>query len=121
MWESDAGMMPTRLADPPACKDPNLGIQPARANLDTCFADFAGKAEIEWPEWGARLTMTSDESLGFLVIFTPPNADFFCVEPVSAMTDAVNRAEQGDKDSGLRTIAPGERFTATTVFDPQLI
>ena len=36
------------------------------------------------------------------------------------MTDAVNRAEQGDKDSGLQIIAPGERFTVTTVFSPQL-
>lgn len=117
MWESDATMMPTRLVAPPAGKAPSQGVRPSKVSLDSCYADFAGRAEIEWPEWNAGLTVQSDDSLGFLVVYTPPGENFFCVEPVSAMTDAVN---QGRQDSGLRSLGPGERFAARTLYSPQL-
>ncbi|WP_420347336.1 aldose 1-epimerase [Pelagibius sp.] len=120
MWESDAEVMPAQLVVPPPERDPGRGIQPAKSALDNCFTDFGGQAEIEWPEWGAKLTMTSEAVLGFLVVYTPPAEDFFCVEPVSAMTDAVNLARQGRSDSGFRSLGPGERFAARTVFTPHL-
>lgn len=120
LWESDATMMPTRLVAPPENKDPSKGVEPSKVNLDSCYTDFRGKAEITWPEWQARLSIESDNCLGFLVVFTPPGEDFFCVEPVSAMTDAVNRVNQGVEDSGFRSLHPGERFAATTVYRPQL-
>ena len=120
MWQSDATMLPTDLVAPEADKDPGQGIRPADVSLDSVFTGFAGRAEIAWPGWGAKLTMQSDQDLGFLVVFTPAGEDFFCVEPVSAMTDAVNQASQGRRDSGLRILGPGERFAAKTVFTPQL-
>ena len=116
MWESDETMMPTRLVTPPAALDPNLGVKPSTAVLDSCYAGFGGRAEIEWPEWDAKLTMQSEASLGFLVVFTPPGETFFCVEPVSAMTNAVNLAGEGIGDGGIRSLAPGERFAARTLF-----
>lgn len=120
MWESDAEVMPAHLVVPPPDRDPGRGVQPAKAGLDNCFTDFGGEAVMEWPEWGAKLTMTSEAVLGFLVVYTPPGERFFCVEPVSAMTDAVNLAQQGRTDSGFRSLAPGERFAARTVFTPHL-
>ncbi|WP_299394171.1 aldose 1-epimerase [Pelagibius sp.] len=120
MWESDAEVMPADLVVPPPDRDPSRGIQPAKAGLDNCFTDFGGQAVMEWPEWGAKLTMTSEAVLGFLVVYTPPGERFFCVEPVSAITDAVNLAQQGRSDSGFRSLAPGARFAARTVFTPHL-
>ena len=120
MWESDAEVMPTRRISPPADRDPSRGVEPARTALDACFTDFAGRAVIEWPERRARLTLQADAVLSFLVVFTPPGEDFFCVEPVSAMTDAVNLAMQGRRDTGLRTLAPGERLAAKALYTPHL-
>ena len=120
MWQSDATMLPTDLVAPEAERDPGQGIRPADVSLDSVFTGFAGTAEMVWPERDARLTMQSDPGLGYLVVFTPDGEDFFCVEPVSAMTDAVNQANRGRRDTGLRVLAPGERFAAEVVFTPRL-
>jgi aldose 1-epimerase len=53
------------------------------------------------------------------VIYTPAGKDFFCVEPVSHCTDAVNLAAAGQSDTGLRVIEPGERFAADVRFRPR--
>ena len=34
---------------------------------------------------------------GHLIVYTPPGEDFFCVEPVSHMTDAINRMDGDDR------------------------
>ncbi|NIA68825.1 aldose 1-epimerase [Pelagibius litoralis] len=120
MWENDDEVMPTLMVTPPPEKDPNHGVLPSSAGIDNCFAGFGGKAVIEWPEWRAKMTIYSGASLGFLVVFTPPGENFFCVEPVSAMTDAVNLAQEGRGDTGFRSLAPGERFAAKLRFAPAL-
>jgi aldose 1-epimerase len=54
-----------------------------------------------------------------LVLYTPPAADFFCVEPVSHVTDAVNLAASGRTDTGLRVLAPGETLRAAMTLVPE--
>jgi aldose 1-epimerase len=77
---------------------------------------WSRRALVEWPERGARLIMRAQAPLDFLVIYTPPGRDFFCVEPVSHVTDAVNLAAAGRADTGLLTLGPGESVrTAVTV------
>jgi aldose 1-epimerase len=43
-----------------------------------------------------------------------PGRDFFAVEPVSHVNNAVNRPDIADH--GLRVLGPGERMTATVRF-----
>lgn len=50
---------------------------------------------------------------------TPPGTDFFCAEPVSHCTDAVDLAADGLGDTGLRILAAGESLVATVHFLPQ--
>ena len=59
------------------------------------FSGWNGQVALEWPESRTRLTMAADVGLRHLVVYTPPGADFFCVEPVSHSVDAFNLAEQG--------------------------
>ena len=120
MWATDAEVMPTELVGVAANADPSRGLLPAQAVLDNCFTGFSGRAVIDWPGRGASLTLEADPALAFLVVYTPPGADFFCVEPVSHCTDAVNLAAAGRGDTGLRTLGPGERFAATVRFLPRL-
>ena len=56
--------------------------------------------------------MTADPPLDFLVVFTPRGRSFFCVEPVSHMTDAFNVSAAGGGDTGARTLEPGETLRA---------
>jgi aldose 1-epimerase len=119
MWATDAETLPTELVAPAAGADPSRGLLPSAVALDNGFTGFDGRAVIEWPERGAALTMEADLTLAFLVIYTPPGTDFFCAEPVSHCTDAVNLVDAGRSDTGLRVVAPGESLAATVRFLPQ--
>lgn len=115
MWKTDAEVMPTELIK----ADLSAGLRPAETALDNGFTGFAGKAVIDWPERQASLALRADPALAFLVVFTPPGEDFFCVEPVSHCTDAVNLAAARD-DTGLRVLRPGETFAASLELAPRL-
>jgi aldose 1-epimerase len=62
--------------------------------------------------------MTAQSPLDYLVIFTPPGRRFFCAEPVSHVTDAVNLAAAGHPDTGLRILQPGETLTSAITLTP---
>src|SRR5262249_26969735 len=101
------------LATPPAGSDPTRGIRPDVVVLDNCFTGWGRHAVVRWPERGARLVMTVEGPLDFLVLYTPAGGGVFCGEPVSHVTDAVNLAAAGCPDTGLRTLEPGETLAAT--------
>lgn len=119
MWATDAEVMPTEEVIPAEGANPSDGLIPAAVALDNGFTGFTGRAVVNWPERRANLTLEADPALGFLVVFTPPGEDFFCAEPVSHCTDAVNLAA-GRPDTGLRVLQPGESFTARVNFTPRL-
>lgn len=119
MWRTDDAVMPVALADPPPTHRLQQGIRPEAVAMDNCFAGWDGRAVVEWPEWNARLTLTADPPLQFLVVFTPPGRDFFCVEPVSNCTDAFNLAEAGRDDTGTVALAPGRSLRAAMTLRPE--
>jgi aldose 1-epimerase len=112
MWLTDDEMMPTALASSPAA-DLARGIEVETVALDNCCVGWNGRARLDWPVDGARLTMTAKPPLDCLVVFTPPHRQFFCVEPVSHVTDAFNLAGAGRSDTGMRVLEPGETLRAT--------
>lgn len=75
--------------------------------VDTVFTGRKTAHRIEWPTH--QLTMTPDADLSETHIFVPPGEDYFCVEPVSHMTDAVNR-------DGLKVLSPGETWSTRVEF-----
>jgi aldose 1-epimerase len=113
MWATDAEVMPTELVG----ADLSGGLSPDAPPLDNGFTGFAGRAVIDWPERRASLTLEADPALSFLVVYTPAGKDFFCAEPVSHCTDAVNLAAER-ADTGLKVLQPGERFAAAVRFVP---
>jgi aldose 1-epimerase len=68
-------------------------------------------AEILLPEERLRLALTASRSLRWLHIYSPPGLDFFCIEPVSHMPNAINRSAP-PAITGHKLLAPGERFDA---------
>jgi aldose 1-epimerase len=119
-WLNDAEVMPLERRAPSPGRDPRAGIRPATDDCDNCFVGWDGRAEITWPEWGASLVMEATAPLRFLVFYTPPGQDYFCVEPVSHETDAFNAAAAGRTDTGTIVLAPGETIEGTMRLSPRI-
>jgi aldose 1-epimerase len=112
MWLTDEEKMPTERVTPPAA--------PFGRGRDNCFVGWSRRVTIDWPELGARLVMRATPPLDYLVVFTPARRPFFCVEPVSHVTDAFNLAEAGRSDSGTLVLEPGETLRTAVVLTPEL-
>jgi len=105
-WESDATQLPTRRV-------PQPGIDGDVANLsfDHCFEGWRGAARIR----DEKLSLTLTSSLPYLVVFTPQDRDYFCVEPVSHVSNAIHMSDP--LAHGLRKLAPGAAFDAWMKLD----
>jgi aldose 1-epimerase len=120
IWWPEAGQLPVERVTPPPDADPRQGVAVDTINLDHGYAGWTGSAQIEWPERRAHLTMSADPALATLVIYSPAERGFFCVEPVSHCIDAFNLAEHGMGDTGMRVLAPGESWEATVRLTPEM-
>ena len=98
-WEADAGKLPTHRVAQNA-----LDADVAVLDLDNCFDGWSGPARIRDEKLSLRLT----SSLTHAVVYAPPGRDFFCVEPVSH----VNNAVRSDDPLGQGLIALGSGETA---------
>jgi aldose 1-epimerase len=118
IWLTDVEIMPTALVAPEPGRDPRVGLAVDTQALDNCFTGWGGRAVVTWPERHAELTIAAGPPFGCLVVYTPPGRDFFCVEPVSHVTDAFNLAAAGRADTGMQVLAPGETLRTTVTFTP---
>ena len=100
-WDSDATKLPTR-------KVAQHGIDSDLSHLDFdhCFEGWRGPARIR----DERFSLQLSSSLPYLVVYTPPDRDFFCVEPVSHVSNAIHMAEPASH--GLVALAPGATLEA---------
>ena len=119
MWATDDEVMPTRLVSADRRLGRTGGLPLAATPLDNAFTGWRHNAAIAWPERRARLVLDADTPLDFLVVYSPPGGDHFCVEPVSHCTDAFNLAAQGRDDTGLVTLEPGRTVATTVRFRPR--
>jgi aldose 1-epimerase len=100
-WDADATKLPTR-------KVAQTGIDSDVSHLDFdhCFDGWRGPARIRDEKFSLQLS----SSLSHLVVFTPQDKDFFCIEPVSHVSNAIHMADP--LAHGLRSVAPGETTEA---------
>lgn len=119
MWRTDADVLPVELEFCSPERDPARGIRIGDESLDNCFVGWSGRARIDWPGESRSLAIDADPPLRALVLYTPPQEDFFCVEPVSNVTDAFNLASAGRDDTGILVLAPGARISASVRFTPR--
>ena len=100
-WDADATLLPTR-------KVAQHGIDSDLSHLDfdNCFEGWRGPARIR----DERFSLQLSSSLPYLVVYTPSERDYFCVEPVSHVNNAIHMAEPAAH--GLFALAPGATFDA---------
>ncbi|HZP94280.1 MAG TPA: aldose 1-epimerase [Burkholderiales bacterium] len=118
MWESDAELLPTRLARNEVVAELARGLRPEARFVDNNFTGWQGEATVRWPETGHRLRLRAEPPLSYFVLYTPAGEDFFCMEPVSNCTDWLNLGHLDPKDVGGAVLAPGERLAGRMRLEP---
>ena len=100
-WDADATLLPTR-------KVAQHGIDSDLSHLafDNCFEGWRGPARIR----DERFSLQLSSSLPYLVVYTPAERDYFCIEPVSHVSNAIHMAEPAAH--GLVVLAPGATLEA---------
>jgi aldose 1-epimerase len=96
VWHTDAEVLPTEHVTLPAAWDFSQGRRVNDVVLDHCFDGWDGRATMRWPSRGLAVDMSASEALRHLVIFTPPQRPFFCVEPVSHANGAIGQTLLAD-------------------------
>ncbi len=107
-WELDALKLPTQLVP-----QPGIDADLAHLDYDHCFEGWSGPARIR----DELFALTLRSSLSRLVIYTPQGEDFFAVEPVSHVTDAINKPAPSAR--GLVTLQPGQSHHAWMTLEVQ--
>ena len=107
-WELDARKLPTQLV-------PQAGIDGdvARLDFDNVFEGVSGAARIR----DERFSLVLCSSLPRLVVYTPQDRDYFAVEPVSHVSNAIN--QPAPSALGLVTLQPGQSHHAWMTLDIQ--
>ncbi len=118
VWENDAAMLPhAHHPLPPTLPFPTGLAMDERVVLDHGFTGWNGRAVIAWtsgPAAGRTLTLLADGPFGHLIVYAPAGEDYLCLEPVSHMTNALNRPQT--PDTGVIALPPGERVSGTLRF-----
>jgi aldose 1-epimerase len=104
--------LPFRHGPVSAAWDHASGRDVEQEPLDNCFTRWRGEARIP----GMRIE--ADPVFGNLQVFTPADADFLCVEPVSHVPDAINRPDLPAAQA-MSTLGVGETLSGEMVFSPE--
>lgn len=104
LWLSTPDMLPDREVAADALGDWSAGGPVIGESLiDNAYGGWNGRAEVVRGD-GTRIGLTTDGA-PWLHVYRPPRSRDFCLEPVSHMPDAINRAE------GMDRLAPGQEKT----------
>lgn len=123
VWLTDETCLPTERVPCPDHWNLGSGARVDALVCDNQFEPWNGRACISWPDEQMSLDIEASEDLNRLIIYAPEGRDFFCVEPVSHMTDAFNRSADGmpPETSGMRVLGPGETWRVWMELSPSLL
>lgn len=76
--------------------------------VDTIQDLREGALEIRQPARNLRIEIVPSDALSCTGVYVPPDADFFCIEPLTHPTDAVNRSPER-----MAMLAEGETLEAS--------
>jgi aldose 1-epimerase len=100
-WDVDATKLPTRKV-----AQPGIDANVAHLDFDHCFEGWTGAARLRDEKLSLKLT----SSLNRLVVYTPHERDYFAVEPVSHVNNAIHMADPAEH--GIVTLQPGQVLDA---------
>jgi aldose 1-epimerase len=113
VWLVGDDALPSLQVKPFGKFDYANGMPVTRGDIDHCFTDWNGTAEISWPDRHLGLEIQASDSLRCAVVCIRSDVDGFCFEPVPHLNDALNRSERAH---AMPVIAPGQSFQASIRF-----
>jgi aldose 1-epimerase len=111
MWTVDDECLPIELVDAPDEMNSSMGLKINQQSFDNVFTQSLGDITIHWPEWRAKANISTTGNCKFMVLYNPKDKGFFCVEPVTHCTDAINMTSKGIKNTGVRSLKSQEIMT----------
>jgi aldose 1-epimerase len=116
VWLSDEQQLPThRVALPTPWNLPQGRVFDG-CFVDHCFDGLSGDVRVEWPD-GSGLRISSAPSMPFLHVYSVPERDFVCIEPVTHRPNAFNAADGQQTAAGVAMLEPGQSMTVVQRFD----
>ncbi|HJV63678.1 MAG TPA: aldose 1-epimerase [Albitalea sp.] len=109
-WDTDAEQLPVRKVT-----QPGIDADVAHLDFDNGFEGWRGPARIRDEKFSLQL----QSNLTHLVVYTPQDKDYFCVEPVSHVGNAIHMADPAAH--GLRALQPGESFEASMTLEVSVL
>ncbi|WP_162937917.1 aldose 1-epimerase [Kiloniella sp. EL199] len=108
VWTTDQTCLPQELVECPGHWDLNTNLLVENLECDNQFEPWDGKAQIHWPEDKITVDLSASSNLNRLIVYAPKNENFFCVEPTSHITNALNSSSKGMslQDTGIHVLAP---------------
>jgi aldose 1-epimerase len=110
VWLNGDEPLPKQHATVPPDWDHSNGLTIGRVRLDNCFTGWNRRALISGI--GDGITIEADAAFRHLQVFTPPGQDFFCVEPVSHVPNALNLPDL-PADQVMHIMEPGAVLSGT--------
>jgi len=115
VWANGADALPRHHTGLPAEWRHDEPRPVLASRLDNCFTGWSGSADIL--AGPASLRIEASAAFRNIQVFTPVWADFFCVEPVSHVPDALNRPDL-PTDQAMHVLASGQTLAGTVRFCP---
>ncbi|MEH6701809.1 aldose 1-epimerase [Parasphingorhabdus sp.] len=112
IWENDARKIPVgnkRVAGKYDFTTPQIIDD---QDIDNVYSDWTGQADITWQDQRRQIRLSAN--VGASVLYIPKGEGFFCLEPVSHITNAINMP---DCTLPMQSIAPGASFSASFLFE----
>lgn len=113
VWLVGDDGLPSLRVKPFGKFDYAYGTPVTRGDIDHCFTDWDGAAEVSWPDKLLALEIQASASLRCAVVCIRSDVDGFCFEPVPHLNDALNRS---DRAHAMPVIEPGKSFNACIRF-----
>jgi aldose 1-epimerase len=107
----------------PGLEDLVTGLPLGERTFDNVLTDivYDGKkaeTKVQDPSTGHTLTQTFDDSFRHVVVYTPPHREAICMEPYTAIPNALALSERGI-ETGLRWLQPDETYNTQIVISLQ--
>ncbi len=77
-----------------------------RENLDISVGGWNGTAQITTDRYAVQIN--TDSSFRHLILYSPKNKNFYCLEPTTHTPDAFNLASRGIVGTGIQSLGPHE-------------
>lgn len=109
-WTTSTEGLPLALEEGGVPLDWWEGRPVAARSVDTVFEGREGSHKLVWPSRDLAVEILPCAALSNTAVYAPEGGDFFCIEPMSHSTDALNRAPDT-----MATVCPGEAFSVSMI------